>query len=79
MKLPSWFWAASLIVPAMATPVLAVLQSGVAMNGRSITAMILSAIVAGIIAFKSYYSTTYGDALRAGPIQSAPLPGSQKP
>lgn len=66
MKLPTWFWAASLIVPASATPVLAVLQSGAEINGRSITTMIISAIVAGILAFKSYYSTAYGDALARG-------------
>lgn len=67
MKLPTWFWAASFVIPATATPVLAVLQSGVEMNGRSITTMIISAIVAAILAFKGYYSTAYGDELARGP------------
>lgn len=66
MKLSTWFWAASFIVPATATPVLAVLQSGAEMNGRSITTMIISALVAAILAFKGYYSTTYGDAVARG-------------
>lgn len=66
MKLPTWFWAASLIVPAIATPILAVLQSGAEVNGRSITTMIISAIVSAILAFKGFYSTTYGDALARG-------------
>lgn len=74
MKLPTWFSAASFVVPAMAAAFSGAIAAG-GWDGKTITIGICSAVVAGFAAFKAYYSTSYGEAIQNHPVMSARIPG----